>query len=182
MQAPKGVKERVKSPNSFFSLLSVKKKRQNNNRRKKTHIFFLLGWLVSFFFSLALKFSEIQPDRAALYFSVHSGLHRTFYDVCFASESCNCSIRLVTRTKEFNWSVSRSNFLCLGNAHGVAKATGETLVLFKRNLLHHRPITNICSNLGHILWKRNFFFFQGVMELLNTSVETRKMVNYARTW
>jgi len=85
---------------------------------------------------------------------------------------------------QFNWSVSRSNFLCLGNAHGVAKATGETLVLFKRNLLHHRPITNICSNLGHILWEKKnlFFFFQRVMELLNTSVETRKMVNYSRTW
>ena len=107
--------------------------------------------------------------------------------MCFASESCNCSIRLETRTKEFNWNVSRSiflnYFLIKLNAFGVAKATGKTLVFFLKGLLHYRPIKHICSIRAYA-----YIFFSSrekkyrINGASNIFVETRKMVNYARTW
>jgi hypothetical protein len=200
MQAPKGVKERVKSPNSFlFSLLCggtsdkqmlfVFKKTKKQKMLLNKNAFFCFFFFFLFFFKKTKKrrsaakeealfvlraiasarseqlclfaeqafvgcvwfagkhkkkrFSEIQPDRAtAALLQCIADCEHTFYVACFARESCNCSIRLETRTKEFNWNVSRSNWKCFFTAQR------KQLVRRDRHT-PHKPLNK--SRAGHAL-------------------------------
>jgi hypothetical protein len=139
VQAPKGVKERVKSPNSENFVVLAQ--------------FFFFFFRVVFFFSsrkekrLCEREKKMCCNNSAKYnrterlcdFS-HGGLLRTFYAACFARVSCNCSIRLVTRTKEFNWSASRSNFSCNFFCVRKCKRRSESN-LVRRELFEARCIT-----------------------------------------
>jgi hypothetical protein len=107
----------------FFTFITnfCKKKKKNFLRKKssyakkKKHI----------------ALSEVQADRVFHMFLTYGELLCKYYIICFVNfyfhrnnNKYNCSTRLVTRTKEFNWNVSRSEFWNASiNFYGVAKAT-----------------------------------------------------------
>ena len=138
-QAPTGVKKRVKSPNSQIT------------RRKSTHtsIYSLLLCVFLRFCVWNIYFSVVQSDRES--HPLLCGWRAAAFvwtPYALPVYRLNCSTRLETRTKEFNWSASRSvslnawDFLFL--FHGAAKA----ICVGRAGLVsapHHRLCMHTCS-------------------------------------
>ena len=92
----------------------------------------------------------------------------------------NYPTRLETRTKEFNWIASRRVHFSQCS-HGEAKANSYdvklTILLQYRLITYEHRAFVLCV---HFLL--SFGIVERLIKLKSTLVETRKMVNFARTW
>ena len=172
IQAPKGVKERVKSPYSVTSAISHIHT-HSTHKFIHTHIYALYALGIEWI-RITILFSEVQSDRASLHLlQMVAGCYVNFLR-CMLCYNQDATIRPVLK-------------------HGPRSSTGLRVVEFITKLvgeakaklcevillLQHRLITDM-----HRACCVHTFIFHGkrLIKLKSTLVETRKMVNYARTW